>query len=503
MNATPVLQVSAHLTASPSAATSSAEAGAAKESASGPTFAGVMHEAGARPARKSSPSKPSDAEQSGGALPVGGNHSPTAPAAVGLGVMANLAAATQPAAGASADDAAGEDVTLNALSSGTQSTSSQLAAADAATDAGAGSSSTAAFNHVLGLPSAGAAAGGATTSRAAASAEKTVVGAPNSGLLPISKAAVRESSGSAEASIATEANSFNGSDGTSARTSAAAASAATEQASDAAVVAASDGAATAAALAESKAAATAAVAGDSDAADSASDLSASGMAGASGAASLSSAGTALSQAAASVISPANAAALALSLGASIDKHPHAGADSSLGSNSTADAAAGLSQLSLNAPVSGSTEVAPTPTLQLHASVDSEDFSQGLSDRVSWMVNNGMNSAKLQVNPPQLGPIELNILVQGDHAQVSMTAHSAVTRDALESSSPQLRESLSAQGFGQVSVDISQRSFQDRSAYTPTYERAPSSDRASAATPAASTAATSTPRSALGALDAYA
>ena len=45
----------------------------------------------------------------------------------------------------------------------------------------------------------------------------------------------------------------------------------------------------------------------------------------------------------------------------------------------------------------------------------------------------------------------------------MTSHSAVTRDALESSSPKLREMLGAQGFGQVSVDISQRSFQERSA----------------------------------------
>jgi flagellar hook-length control protein FliK len=328
-----------------------------------------------------------------------------------------------------------------------------------------------------------------------------VVEAPNSGLRPISKAAVRESSGSAGASIATEVDSSNGGDATSPRASAAPASAATEQASGAAIVAATGGAATAAALAESKATSTAAVAGDSDAADPATEPSASALAGASGAASLSSAATARSQAAASVISPANAAAL--SLAASIDKHPHAGADSSLGSNITADAAAGLSQLSLNSPVSGSTEVAPTPTLQVHASVDSADFSQGLSDRVSWMVNNGVNSAKLQVNPPQLGPIELNILVQGDHAQVSMITHSAVTRDALESSSPQLREMLGAQGFGQVSVDISHRSFQDRSAYTPTYERASASDRASAATPAAATAAAATPRSALGALDAYA
>jgi flagellar hook-length control protein FliK len=197
-------------------------------------------------------------------------------------------------------------------------------------------------------------------------------------------------------------------------------------------------------------------------------------------------------------------AATLSLAANADKHSHGAADpSTLGSTTAADAAAGLSQLGSKSAVGGSADVAPAAMLQVHASVDSDGFAQGLSDRVSWMVDNGVNSAKLQVNPPQLGPIELSILVQGDHAQVSMTTHSAVTRDALQSSSPQLREMLGAQGFGQVSVDISQRSFQDRSAYTPPYERISSGGRITAATPAVSATSVATPRSSLGALDAYA
>jgi flagellar hook-length control protein FliK len=115
----------------------------------------------------------------------------------------------------------------------------------------------------------------------------------------------------------------------------------------------------------------------------------------------------------------------------------------------------------------------------------------------------VNGAKLQVNPPQLGPIELRISVQGDHAQVWMTTHSAVTRDALDASSPKLREMLNAQGFGQVSVDISQRSFQDRSAYVPPYQREQAGVHSAALSAAVPTTAASAPRSLLGALDAYA
>jgi len=185
------------------------------------------------------------------------------------------------------------------------------------------------------------------------------------------------------------------------------------------------------------------------------------------------------------------------------KHAHAGFDLAALAGSGGDAAAGLSQLNANASVGAPADATPAPALRVHANVDSADFPQGLSDRVSWMVDNGVNGAKLQVNPPQLGPIELRISVQGDHAQVWMTTHSAVARDALELSSPKLREMLNAQGFGQVSVDISQRSFQDRSAYVPPYQRESADVRGAAVRAAAPTAAASAPRSLPGALDAYA
>ena len=135
-------------------------------------------------------------------------------------------------------------------------------------------------------------------------------------------------------------------------------------------------------------------------------------------------------------------------------------------------------------------------------MDTPEFAQGLADRVSLMVGSNLTSAKLQVNPPQLGPIDVRISVQGDQAQISLTAHSAVTRDALESSSSKLREMLGAQGFGQVSVDISQRSFQERSTQAQPYDWTPSADR-SASAAAVSSAATSTPRTPSGAVDAYA
>lgn len=183
-----------------------------------------------------------------------------------------------------------------------------------------------------------------------------------------------------------------------------------------------------------------------------------------------------------------------------DKHADGGAGPAPLSGIPGDAAAGAAQSSVNN--TSVADVVPTPTLNVSAGVDTPEFGQGLADRVSWMVDNNLNGAKLQVNPPQLGPIEVRIAIQGGHAQVWLTSHSAVTRDALESSSPKLREMLGAQGFGQVSVDISQRSFHERPAHSQPYDWTPSTNR-SPSTAAVQATASSMPRTSSGALDAYA
>jgi flagellar hook-length control protein FliK len=150
-------------------------------------------------------------------------------------------------------------------------------------------------------------------------------------------------------------------------------------------------------------------------------------------------------------------------------------------------------------VSPGATASSTPALNVSARVESPEFGQGVAERVSAMLDSNLTTAKLEVNPPQLGPIEVRITVQGDHAQVWLTSHSAVTRDALESSSSKLRDMLGAQGFGQVSVDISQRNFQERSAPRP-YADGPV---AAPAAPTAASVAATAPSAATRTLDAYA
>jgi flagellar hook-length control protein FliK len=107
-------------------------------------------------------------------------------------------------------------------------------------------------------------------------------------------------------------------------------------------------------------------------------------------------------------------------------------------------------------------------VQLPVTVGSERFGDALGERVLWMVDRDLNSARLTLNPPQLGPLEVRVQVSGDQASVSFTAHNFVTRDALEQAVPRLRDMLGAQGFTHVDVNVAHHSFSERSAQPARY-----------------------------------
>lgn len=91
--------------------------------------------------------------------------------------------------------------------------------------------------------------------------------------------------------------------------------------------------------------------------------------------------------------------------------------------------------------------APAPyASQVQAPVGSPDFAPGLSAQVSVMVREGLQEARLQLNPAEMGPITVQIQIDGATAQVTMTAEQAPTRDALEQAMPTLAGALREEGL---------------------------------------------------------
>ncbi|MDR7268833.1 flagellar hook-length control protein FliK [Pelomonas saccharophila] len=93
------------------------------------------------------------------------------------------------------------------------------------------------------------------------------------------------------------------------------------------------------------------------------------------------------------------------------------------------------------------DTAPTAaTSQVHAALHSSAFAPELGARVSLLAVDGVQQAELQLNPADMGPVAVQIVVDGSQAQVSFHAVQAETRQALEQSLPDLAAALQSQGL---------------------------------------------------------
>jgi flagellar hook-length control protein FliK len=107
----------------------------------------------------------------------------------------------------------------------------------------------------------------------------------------------------------------------------------------------------------------------------------------------------------------------------------------------------------------------TPSLTLDKHFWQPGWDGAIGDRVMWMVNQQLRGAKIRLNPPELGPIEVRINMRGDHAEVSFSAQHASVREALEAAVPRLRDMFSSAGLGLGDVNVAQHSFgQPRTGY---------------------------------------
>ena len=536
MNAVPpVLQ--AQPSSGPVQPNASDSAASASQRAGSQDFASALNDAGGRPARKNAANKHQDSAVNGSSLPPPGNQPPPAQSSAPPATSAAPAVADGPvAANGPPGSAQGSVPNGVASASATQPNPTDaaaiLTAEDLDTAAAAAAAQAPAASPALEAPSSLAAPpalaqGVEATTPSAANAPGVPASAPTmpyaAGTLATPGTSKAPTVPAAPPGRAAKLGVDPTSPGTTASansaTSSADAGALTDSTSSSASAAAGTDAAAQAAMAAAVAQGTSASPPDStftdDLATSDGDLPsgaaavsgpADGALVAGGAAAAGASAAALAQASAAAVSAAATAASAASVAQAIsatagagaaDKRSHANGPDSTLPGAPSDGSVGAAQLlTSNTP----TDSGPAPTFKVPAGVDTAQFGQGVADRVSLMMDGNLTNAKLQVNPPALGPIEVRIALQGGHAQVSFSSHSAVTRDALESSSEKLREMLGSQGFSSVSVDISHRSFQERSPQSQAYQSAPS---AGADAPVLTQAPLSISRSASGLLDAYA
>jgi len=87
-----------------------------------------------------------------------------------------------------------------------------------------------------------------------------------------------------------------------------------------------------------------------------------------------------------------------------------------------------------------------PTDRLSARVGTPAWDNQVGQKVIWMVGGEDQSATLELNPPDLGPVQVVLNVSNDLASVTFSAQQLEVRQALENALPRLREMMSESGI---------------------------------------------------------
>ncbi len=97
---------------------------------------------------------------------------------------------------------------------------------------------------------------------------------------------------------------------------------------------------------------------------------------------------------------------------------------------------------------------------MQQAVDHPEFKDGMAQKLVWMVGQNIQSAKVHLNPAELGPIEMKIQVTKDQAHIQVHSPHAVTRDLMEGTVHRLREMLAEQGIELSQFDVSSQQGQE-------------------------------------------
>lgn len=102
----------------------------------------------------------------------------------------------------------------------------------------------------------------------------------------------------------------------------------------------------------------------------------------------------------------------------------------------------------------------TPTLVpgQPVAVNQGGFSEAVVDRVMWLSSQNLKSAEIQLDPQELGRLEVRVHMTQDQAQVTFASPNANVRDALEGQMHRLREMFAQQGMNQLDVNVSDQSL---------------------------------------------
>jgi len=102
---------------------------------------------------------------------------------------------------------------------------------------------------------------------------------------------------------------------------------------------------------------------------------------------------------------------------------------------------------------------PQEKLKLDVPPNTVQWSEQISKRITIMNKEGLQSARIQLDPPELGALEIKVKVTSDQVHVGFTSNQPAVREALEAQTPRLREMMEQEGINLADVNVSDQGQQ--------------------------------------------
>lgn len=115
-------------------------------------------------------------------------------------------------------------------------------------------------------------------------------------------------------------------------------------------------------------------------------------------------------------------------------------------------------------ISNSSNIDHNQNSRLEARVGTPAWDGALAQKVTWMVTQQLQVAQLQLNPPNLGPMEVMLTVgtgPDPQTRIEFTSPHLVVREAIQAALPHLREMMENSGLSLGSATVSADSFQQQ------------------------------------------
>ena len=90
------------------------------------------------------------------------------------------------------------------------------------------------------------------------------------------------------------------------------------------------------------------------------------------------------------------------------------------------------------------------------------WGEAMVERVMWMSSQNLRSVEIQLDPAELGPLEIHIQHRGQELQVQFVSQNPSVREALEAQMHRLRDMFGQQGLEQAQVSVADRSAGEQS-----------------------------------------